>query len=252
MLNFPALAEENDILGRVEGEALWPARFPVTTLAKRRKKMGEYAWNSLYMQRPIPAEGGIFKRDYFPTTNGLPEMQSVVRFWDLAMSSKTTADYTVGVKMGLGTDSRYYILDVTRFQLEWGDVVPRIAEVAILDGTNCRIGVEEAGYMSRAIQELNADPRLHHYTIFGFPVERDKVTRALPFAARASADMVSVLDRHWTSAYLEEMCSFPSAPHDDQCDATSGAYAMLATYEIVTEGEIFYADESQWHWNDGF
>lgn len=252
VLNFPALAEENDLLGREFGAALWPEKYPVSILQKRRAKMGEYAWNSLYQQRPIALEGGIFKRDWFSVTNGLPEMLRVVRAWDLAMSSRTTADYTVGVKMGLGIDGRYYILDVVRFQKEWGEVTPKIAEIAILDGRDIPIGIEKAGYMSRAVQELCTDSRLHHHVITGFEVDSDKVTRAAPLASRAAAGLVSVLDRYWTEPYLEEMCSFNSAPHDDQVDASSLAYAFLADSEACFEGEMTLADESQWVWNDGF
>ena len=245
-LRFPALAEENDVLGRKVGEALWPARYPIDVLKRIESTMGGYSWSALYMQNPTPAEGGIFKRAWFHPVDNLPRMVHTVRYWDLAMSEKTTADYTVGVKIGQGEDGHYYILDVARFQKEWGDVVPEIARVAIADGARTVIGVEEAGYMSRAVQELNTDPRLHGYALFGYPVDKDKVTRALPFAARLSAGNVSVLNTHWTQDYLDEMCSFPNGTNDDQVDASSGAWAMLGSgvdagaYQEHSEQNYFY------------
>ena len=33
----------------------------------------------------------------------------------------------------------------------------------------------------------------------------------------------------WNEDYLEELCLFPAAPHDDQVDATSGAFAQFVT-----------------------
>ena len=104
------------------------------------------------------------------------------------------------------------------------------------------IGVEEAGFMSRAIQELNQDYRLHGYAVFGYPVDKDKVTRALPFAARLSAGTVHVLDTHWTDDYLDEMCSFPNGTHDDQVDASSGAWAMIGSSAV--DGALSYATEA--------
>lgn len=231
-LIIPAIAEENDVLGRKVGEALWPERFPIEVLRDIEHTLHSYSFGSEYQQHPTPSEGGIFKRTWFSLTDGFPEIVNVVRYWDLAMSSKTTADYTVGVKLGFGVDGRHYVLDVSRFQLEWGEVVPKIAEVAIADGVNVMIGVEEAGFMSRAVQELNSDPRLHNHAVVGYPVDKDKVTRALPFAARLGAGQVSVLNRHWTSDYLDEMCSFPNAAHDDQVDATSGAWAMIGQTDV--------------------
>lgn len=240
-LRFPAYAETNDILGRKVGEALWPERYPIEVLKRIEQSMGTYSWSALYMQNPVPAEGGIFKRAWFHKVSTTPEIVHTVRYWDLAMSSRETADYTVGVKIGQAQDGHYYILDVTRFQLEWGDVVPKIAEVAIADGANVMIGVEEAGFMSRAIQELNQDHRLHGFAVFGYPVDRDKVTRALPFAARLSAGTVHVVDNYWTDDYLDEMCSFPNGAHDDQVDASSGAWAMIGSSMI--DGAMSYASE---------
>lgn len=241
VLSLPAIAEANDPLGRKVGAALWPERFPASKLLDDKRVMGEYSFSALYQQQPVPAEGGIFKRAWFHKVSGTPEIVHTVRYWDLAMSSRETADYTVGVKIGQARDGHYYILDVTRFQMEWGDVVPKIAETAIADGASVMIGVEEAGFMSRAIQELNQDHRLHGYAVFGYPVDKDKVTRALPFAARLSAGTVHVVDNYWTDDYLDEMCSFPNGAHDDQVDASSGAWAMIGSSMI--DGAMSYASE---------
>lgn len=240
-LRFPAIAEEDDVLGRKAGEALWPARYPIDVLKRIESTMGGYSWSALYMQNPTPAEGGIFKRAWFHPVDSLPRMVHMVRYWDLAMSEKTTADYTVGMKLGQGEDGHFYIMDVARFQKEWGDVVPEIARVCMEDGSNVVVGIEEAGFMSRAVQELNSDPRLHGYALFGYPVDKDKVTRALPFAARLSAGNVSILNTHWTGDYLDEMCSFPNGTNDDQVDASSGAWAMIGDSTVA--GAFNHAQE---------
>lgn len=60
VVNMPALALAGDVLGRVEGEALWPERYPVGVLVGIRRDVGEDAWASMYQQRPNPLGLGYF------------------------------------------------------------------------------------------------------------------------------------------------------------------------------------------------
>lgn len=233
VLNLPAIDEY--------GAALWPERYPLPALRDIERTLGPYSWSALYQQRPVPAEGGIFKRAWFePRVSQAPEIVRAARYWDLAMSEKTTADYTAGVKLGLGADGHVYVLDVARGQIEWGDVVPFMADTMLRDGADVPQGVEEKGYMSRAVQELNTDGRLRGFQVWGYPADKDKVTRALPFAAKCAAGTVHVVNAHWADAWMDEVCSFPNAAHDDQVDAASGAWSMLG--EDDTVGGIEHAE----------
>lgn len=246
-IRFPAYAEADDILGRAEGDALWPDRYPLDTLKRIESTMGEYSWSALYQQNPVPAEGGIFKRSWFdspehPLINNPPQMVYVYRYWDLAMSEKTSADFTAGVKIGQGTDGKWYILDVKHARIDWGDLTKFLADTILADGASVQQGIEKKGYMSRAITDLNSDPRFRGYAIFGYDVDTDKVTRALPFAAQCGAGNVYAVNAGWTQSYLDELCSFPMGAHDDQVDASSGVWAMTALGDaIAAVGSSSYA-----------
>jgi predicted phage terminase large subunit-like protein len=170
----------------------------------------------------------------------VPDCTQIVRFWDLAMSAKTSADYTVGVKLGTQPSGRLAVLDVVRQRVEWEGVKPLIAETALGDGPQVRVGIEEKGYMSRAIQQLVLDPDMHPYAFFGYPKEVDKLTNALPFAARVGAGVVDVVQAHWTREYLDELCAFNKGAHDDQVDASAGAYTMLGE-GTGEDGDLNYA-----------
>ena len=242
-LRMPAMAEEGDPLGRRIGDALWPWRYPLKALRALKKALGPYSWASLFQQNPVPAEGGTFKRIWFDNLlQTEPPIAHAVRFWDLAMSEKTSADYTVGLKLEQGDDGHYYITDIVRRQIDWGDLTEWLAEIIMQDGPDIPQGIEMAGYMSRAVETLNADSRLHNYEIYGYPVHTDKFTRALPFAAKCAAGLVHVLDRHWTRDYLDELCSFNKGAHDDQVDASSGAWEMIGDSELVGYGDLAHAD----------
>src|SRR5688572_22694179 len=59
-VNLPAIAEQDDLLGREEGEPLDPIRWPADVLLDRRREVGEYTWASLYQGRPRPRGGSVF------------------------------------------------------------------------------------------------------------------------------------------------------------------------------------------------
>ena len=46
LINFPAIAEENDVLGRKAGDPLWPDRFNLTTLNEIKEQIGTYVWKA--------------------------------------------------------------------------------------------------------------------------------------------------------------------------------------------------------------
>lgn len=51
-INLPAIAEEDDQLGREPGEALWPEQWSKEFLLNQETLLGPYFWSSLYQQRP--------------------------------------------------------------------------------------------------------------------------------------------------------------------------------------------------------
>ncbi|HOO13212.1 MAG TPA: terminase family protein, partial [Bacillota bacterium] len=66
ILSLPAIAEENDLLGRELGEPLWPEHGYDATWAEATKNaVGSMTWNALYQQRPAPAEGAMIKRHWW-------------------------------------------------------------------------------------------------------------------------------------------------------------------------------------------
>lgn len=251
-ITIPALIEtqeqaDADPLGRGIGEALWPARYPVEVLRVIRERMGEYGWSSLYGQSPTSPEGNKFKRAWFEqrfNRSDVPTITRRVRFWDLAMSEKTSADYTAGVLLAEAEDGHIYVEDVKRELVDWGRLTEWLAGIMLDDGPDVAQGIEQQGYMSRAIQDLNADVRLRGYQIWGYPKDKDKYTNALPLISKCAAGVVHLVKAYWNEPFVGELCAFPLGAYDDQVDAFAGAYHMLsgATDE---GGELGYADTAQ-------
>ncbi len=55
-----------------------------------------------------------------------------------------------------------------------------------------------------------------------------------PFAVQAEASHVRLLQAPWNTAWLEELALVPVGRHDDQADASAGAFAEVALNEGPT------------------
>ncbi|HEX2943025.1 MAG TPA: terminase family protein, partial [Rhodopila sp.] len=112
VLRLPALAEENDPLGRPIGAALWPEWENEAALLRKRELVGERAWAALFQQRPRPVGGRLFACERITIVDHLTAGNVVVRAWDLAAttdSGRNDPDWTVGVKLAKAADGRYVV-----------------------------------------------------------------------------------------------------------------------------------------------
>ena len=90
IINLPAIAEENDPLGRKPGEALWPDgpdKFDLEFLEFQRA-LDSLAFEALYQQRPSMLDGDLYKREDIRRWKTLPD--------DLRWYG--ASDHAVGVK----------------------------------------------------------------------------------------------------------------------------------------------------------
>ena len=61
IINFPAICEQDDdVLGRKIGEALWPEYYTLEMLLETKKMQTSRNWSSLYQQRPRPDDANQF------------------------------------------------------------------------------------------------------------------------------------------------------------------------------------------------
>lgn len=229
--NFPAIAEEGDLLGRKPGEALWPERWPLDVLTAKRDAVRAYWWASLYQQRPAPREGGMFRRAKVKIQKAAPRnMRALVRAWDKG-GTEGGGDPTAGVLMG-ELDGIYYVCDVTRGQWSHGQRDDNIDLTASLDvtawGEKVRIALEqEPGSGGKQSAEISVR-RLAGYRVTAERASGSKEIRADQFASQWDAGNVVLIEGPWNADYLDELCSFPNGANDDQVDASSLAFNKLA------------------------
>jgi predicted phage terminase large subunit-like protein len=181
--------------------------------------------------RFIDPIGQLFKRDWFKRVERAPEDLKWYRYWDLAASTKTSADFTASVRIAFAPDGTLYIDKGIHVKAEWPDVRKLIIETA-MNEPDVQLGIEEALHGLAAVQELRREPRLQGYSLKGIRVDKDKLSRAMPWASLAEEGKVRIVTGGWVKEYLDEVMSFPSAKHDDYVDATSGAVAMAKKSKI--------------------
>lgn len=228
VLELPALAESNDPLGRAVGTPLCPERYDAAALEDIRSTLGTRDFTALYQQHPQPLEGALFKRPWFRIVDRVPDGLFWARYWDLAASVKTSADYTCSAAVAYGEDGTLYIRDMVRGRWEWPDA-RKIITQTMLSEPGVLHAVEEAMHGLAAIQEFRRDPELRGVALRGIKVDKDKLTRALPWAARAEGGKVSLVRGAWINAFLDEVCMFDGlgTTHDDQVDTVSGGAELV-------------------------
>lgn len=210
------------------GELLWPARYPPDVCASLRATMGAYAWAGQMQQRPVPREGGLFRRDWLPIVERVPEGRRVaVRRWDIA-ATVGGGDWTAGVRMSR-VDGRYYVEDVVRLRGSAREVEAAMVRCAHQDGRDVAIGLpQDPGAAGKLLIAYHAQA-LAGYVVRPQRETGSKVQRAEPLAAQAEAGNVSLVRGTWNEALIEQATLFPSSAHDDIVDAMAGAFAMLTT-----------------------
>jgi len=233
VLRLPSLAEENDPLGRLPGEEIWPAWENRNQIERKRKLVGERVWAALFQQTPRPASGGLFRVDRITTLEEFLHASSdrVVRAWDLAATTATgenDPDWTVGVKLCRNSQGQYTILDVARMRGSPREVEDIINAVARSDGEAVWIGLPEDPGQAGKSQVAYLSGRLAGYKIVAFRETGSKFTRALPVASQMEGNNMSMLRGAWNAKFVDELRDFPLGYKDDQVDALVRGFMTLA------------------------
>jgi predicted phage terminase large subunit-like protein len=230
----PATAGGTD--WRAPGEALCPDRYDVEALRRIEKKLGSYSFAALYQQNPVPLDGGIFKRSWFKRiVEKAPDDLKWFRGYDLAVSTATAADFTASVRCAIDKQGNIYIADAFRARIEFPDQRRYVIE-RMTDEKDTVHGIESALHGQGLVQDILRETKLLRHVLRSIRANKDKVTRALPWAAKAESGKVILVRGPWIDEFLEEVCSFPNGAHDDQVDAMSLAFRMMTERKKVSAG----------------
>jgi len=236
VVSIPAVAEENDPLGRAEGEWLW-GDDEYGYAAELKRAFAEYEaagamrdWAALYQQRPVSAEGNLFKTHMIEMLDVAPVCVSQARAWDLAATRQMgtrNPDWTAGAKLGRMKDGRFVILDMVRLREGPDDVEAAIVNTAAADGFAVTVGLPQDPGQAGKQQVLYLTRKLSGHRVDSSPETGDKATRAAPFASQVNVGNVCMVKGPWNGALMDEMASFPGGLKDDQIDGLSRSFGLV-------------------------
>lgn len=230
VIQIPAISDEN--------KSYWPERWPIEKLEEIKKTLGSYEFEALYQQRPSPAGGGMFKKEWFEIARASSANLKKVRYWDRAATiskNGSDPDYTVGIKMGKDNNENFFILDMVRFRGSPLEVENAILNTAIQDGYETEVVLEQDPGQAGIVEVNYLIRKLSGFNVRANRVSTDKITRANPLAAQCEAGNVKLVKGIWNELFLDELASFPYGRHDDIVDAASGAFNQLSKNKSIYE-----------------
>jgi predicted phage terminase large subunit-like protein len=222
IINIPAIAEENDILGREPGAPLWPGRFGIEYLEQFRRR-NPVGFSALYQQRPTPADGDFFRAHHLPVYSNehLPKNLRVYAASDHAVGTKQKNDKTCLLIVGVDEHDVIWLLDC------WWQRAPADkaveAMIALMKRWKPLCWWAESGHISKSIGPF-LKKRMREEQVYVQIVEQtpaaDKQTRAQAINGRAAMGMVRFpRSASWAEDARQECLKFPQATHDDFVDA---------------------------------
>jgi predicted phage terminase large subunit-like protein len=241
IVNLPAFAEPGDPLGRAVDQPLWPERYGTSDLEATRKTIGSYWFSALYQQRPVPPEGGMFKKAwfrYYTVDNefyrlggggGLIRQRDCRRFgtMDLAFSVKKTADFTVLIAWAVTPRADLIMLDMVRARMDAPDFFTGIMSRMFSDYKLDYLGVEKVMGTSLATHGIRMQGKAIRLLI----ADTDKISRSIPAQVRMEAGQTYIPLVHPERETIEhELMSFPFGAHDDIVDCFSYAAADVQRF----------------------
>lgn len=209
------------------GEPLWPERFGTKELEDFRRDMGSMVAAGQLQQRPAPAEGAVFKRSWLKFHVEHPaELEFIALSGDLTFKDGAKNDFTVFQIWGR-KGAKKYLLDQVRGRMGFNE--QRVAFKSLCAKWNPSAKwVEDTANGPALIAALRTEVA----GIIPVKPRGSKVARAEAITPHFEAGNISLPDSKiapWINDYIEELCTFPGALHDDQVDATTQALSQMAS-----------------------
>lgn len=248
---------------KVEGELLFPARFPRATVESLKVTLGSYGTAGQLQQRPSPDGGGILQTGFiqlWPVGKALPLIEYVVQSYDTAFTEQTQNDPTACTVWGVFSlmeektrKMRNYamLMDCWTDHLTYPQLRPRIIKDWNQEyGGNKKdilnkprrpdtVIIEEKGSGISLIQDL----RQARVPVVAYnPGRASKVSRGNLSAPMLETGAFFVLESskdpgmpvRWARPLLLQMEQFPAGENDDLVDTFTQATIYLQRSERLT------------------
>jgi hypothetical protein len=234
IIEYKAIATE-DTDRRKTGEALWPDKFSIEKLKKKRSEMGTYEFSALYQQTPIDEENRKFKQEWFKYRT-LEEVRAKETYNVMTIDPRGKDD------IKLGND---YIGITTNFvdlENNWNLLSSRekLSSTGLIDlmFTNWqrynlhKIGIEDNQFTQGLKKSIDDEMKLRgvymyvEYLKHGGSQKELRIEALVPRYEKGSVYHLTIGGENQCQDLEEELKLFPKASNDDASD--SAAYQTQA------------------------
>ncbi len=227
-LNLPCEAEENDLLGREVGDALFPEIGKDREWLQDFKKsyttsQGSRAWEALFQGRPSSQEGNLIKRGWWKYYNVLPRVAVKILSVDATFKDEDDSDFVV-IQVWGKVGSSLYLIDQTRDRMDFPTTIREIKQMLKKHPTCSAKLIEDKANGSAIISVLRSSVG----GIIPVNPKGGKVSRVNAILPYIEAGNVFLPENApWTVDFVNEASSFPLGKNDDQIDCASQALNRL-------------------------
>lgn len=228
IISIPALCEEErdgGISMRHIGEALWEAKHSRQRLQEAQQRSPR-TFNALYQQRPTIDGGNIVKRDWFQHI-GYQEFKALHGFqpinfyldtaYDKKSQQKSVDNDPSGIIAATKVGRDIYIVHGTKFYKEMPDMLRFLPEyMAQWGNETSRLCIEPKASGKSVAQMLRDQTDLN--VMFTETPTDSKEVRLRAVSPKVECGRVFLVDGAWVEDFLDEVCGFPSQPHDEYVD----------------------------------
>lgn len=232
---------------RIEpGELLWPERFDAEAVAGLARTLGERGAAGQLQQRPAPAGGAIFKRDWWQgqnrwdATDRVPSNKCAGRWlsFDTALKDDEENDYTALGVYELWPDYRIAKRGAEWHKLQFPQLAAEIEQQARrwnYDRKLRGIVVEDKGSGTSALQTLRQSaPGWIAELLVGWQPQGSKEYRARQASLWCERGRVLLPEPSdavpWLSDWEATLFEFPAVTHDDTVDEFTQIILYLEHY----------------------
>lgn len=241
VLRIPAICEEDGDgelhSHRHVGDALWPERHSIEKLDKYRQRAPK-EFNALYQQRPTIEGGNIVKRDWFLKISYLDfwamHFNEPIHFYldtayDKKSKKKGVDNDPSGILAACRIKNNIYLVNGAKVYKEMPDLLKFLPQYMADNGGSdeSRLCIEPKANGKSVAQMLKTITTLNvRYT--ETPTDSKEV-RLRAVSPKVECGRVYIVEGPWNEDFLDEVCGFPTQPHDEYVDILG--YAINDLYE---------------------
>lgn len=233
VIKFPRVAvEDNDILGRMKGDRLWPEWF---TQEQTDEAMSNPRASGIEQQEPSPEDGDFFHADWLReySMEDLEKVEDELNIYassDHTVSKKQDADLTCIGAFGVDSRKNIYILpDVIWKRMDTKEAVD--AMMALGRRRRPLAWAAEGAHIEKAIgpflrEQMNAEQV--YFQINELSSSKDKMTKAQSIQGRMATGKVFFPKfASWYPTARREILMFPNGKNDDFVDFIANIGRLL-------------------------